>query len=63
MEKIAETTDILAAEAKESKLQNEGIAEVVPLIITVDPLRDSVSFNFLKQLIFYKVIAHFGPEN
>ena len=43
MEKIAETTDILAAEAKESKLQNEGIAEVLPLIITVDPLRDSVS--------------------
>ena len=44
MEKISEATDILAAEANDSKLQNEGVAEVIPLIITVDPLRDSVSF-------------------
>ena len=44
MEKISEATDILAAEANDFKLQNEGVAEVLPLIITVDPLRDSVSF-------------------
>lgn len=43
MEKISEATDILAAEANDSKLQNEGVAEVLPLIITVDPLRDSAS--------------------